>query len=272
MPLLTINDLETLPLEEKNRLIKMATGLSTTYLSYVANNTGSSEYKVEIGGERTRSAGIHASEISNCLRQVVYSLTDTERKSDPTKTDVNMRMRFGMGHAIHAMLQNDWHQIADKSEGKIEFVDEVRISPKLGGCAEDWDIRSSCDGIITLHQDGKPLIRIGLEIKSASLQEFEKLREPKNMHLEQTCVYMATLDLPLMWLLYYNKSNSNISPSFPPYLFQFNKKMWEQSLEGRFGYAHHLAEAGELPDREEGFHCRWCPFSWTCAPPSLSRR
>jgi hypothetical protein len=109
---------------------------------------------------------------------------------------------------------------------------------------------------------------VGLEIKTESEKQFEKLREPRDYHKEQTTLYMAALNLPLMWLFYYNKSNSNITSSFPPYLFQFDRKLWD-TLEMRFAKAHGMAAQNQLPARTEGMPCRWCAFSYTCQPSLL---
>jgi hypothetical protein len=245
--------------------------LSGLYYNYMAQPKPTYEYKVEIKGEEGRASGIHASEASGCMRRLVYSIMDQERKVDPATTDTNMKMRFSIGHAVHAMLQNDWHRIAEASNGRMAFEDEVPINPEVSEVAKEYNIYSSSDGIITLFDtDDTPRIRMGFEIKTESPGGFEKLKEPRPYHIEQAHVYMACLDLPLMWFLYYNKGNSNITTSFTPWVIRFNRNLWEQ-MELRFVKALHLAETGDLPDREEGMPCRWCPFSYTCQPQTLNR-
>lgn len=271
--LLTINDLKTLPVEEKNRLVEVALGLSSTYFQFAGSETGFS-FTVDVGAERERAPGIHASEISNCLRQPVYSVMNTERKA--SFNDKNMKMRFKIGHVVHAMVQSEWHRLADGSGGRILFVDEAHISPELGGPAEVWGIFSSCDGIITIRAKVNnttwvDILRVGMEIKTESGPQFEALKSPRSSHLEQTCTYMATLDLPLMWIFYYNKSNCNFSQTQPPWLFEFDEGLWN-SLEERFVLIHHYAETQQLPEREEGMYCSWCSFSWTCKPPRLKNK
>lgn len=271
--LLTIRDLTTLPEEAKNSLIEKALELSSIYFDFITNDHRSFEYTTTILGEKERAPGIHASEVSNCLRKLVHSIMETERR--PSSDDRNMKMRFRLGHAVHAMVQDDWHNIAAQSSGRLLFVDEVDVSPALGGMAELWGIFSSCDGIITICElvgdEWVPIIRIGMEIKTESGPQFENLKSPRDYHRDQTCIYMATLDLPLMWIFYYNKSNSNITTSYPPWLFQYDHDLWEK-LELRFVRAMHLAEIGQLPNREEGMYCKWCPFSWSCKPKIVQRR
>jgi hypothetical protein len=273
MPLLTIADLAQ-PQRELTPYIEMAGQLSQLYFDHIARDQEETySYTVDVFGGKTRAPGIHASEISKCLKLLVYSIMGYERKANVETADVNMLMRFRVGTALHAMIQNDWHRIALASNGRLKFDDEVKINPELGGSALLWNLHSSCDGIITfLDEHGNPILRVGLEIKTESDGQFEKLRQPREDHKEQTTLYMAALDLPLMWVLYYNKSNSNITTSFPPYLYQFDKKLWEGQLEMRFAKAQHLASIGRLPKGTEGMPCSWCPFSYDCKPSILKQQ
>jgi CRISPR/Cas system-associated exonuclease Cas4 (RecB family) len=274
--LLTTEDLKQ-PQEVKTPLIERARQLSRYFEQYKAQDAGGYSYTVEVGGEKERAAGIHASEVSKCQRLVVYSISGVERKKNEGATgDPNMQMRFNVGHALHAMLQNDMARMCDwinTSSGEVvlTYKAEQRISPELGGNAEQWGVYSACDGEFTWWHKGDPYLRTGHEIKTASGPSFDKNTKPEDAHYEQTTIYMATLELPLMWVQYYNKSNSYFTAADPPYLFQFDEHLW-QMLEIKFAKAHHQAETGQLPDREEGRHCRWCPFTWTCKPPNLQKR
>lgn len=269
MPLLTIKDLDQ-PQDVLAPYIEKATTLSRTYFDYIKNDQHENfSYTVDEFGTKDRAPGIHASEISKCLKLLVYSILGVERYIDPQTVDVNMLMRFRLGKAVHAMVQSDWHRIAAKSEGKLKFEDEVAISPHLGGIALQWNMHSSCDGVITFIDDGLPILRVGIEIKTESDLQFQDLKQPRPEHKEQTMLYMATLDLPLMWVLYYNKSNSNITQSFPPYLYQFDKRLWETQLEMRFAKAEHYAAIKQLPQGTEGIQCGWCPYSYDCKPSFL---
>lgn len=271
MSLLRISDLNKSP-AELDVYLKEAQKLQGIYLSHIANTQErDTAYDVEIRGASTRGAGIHASEISHCMRVIVYSLMGIDRKPSAQDTDVNMLMRFKLGHAVHAMIQSDWHAIAALSNGRIRFEDELRINPEVSEVAREWNIHSSCDGVITLCDEQlNPWMRVGLEIKTESDGQYSKLSAPRPKHIEQTTVYMATLDLPLMWTLYYNKSSSNFTPSCAPWLFKFNGTLWENELEVRFAKARHHAEVNSLPPRTEGMECRWCPYAYTCKPAILN--
>lgn len=271
--LLRISDLQSLPVDKRAVILKEVHQLTNTYYNFIKNHNHTFTFEVKIFADETREAGIHASEVSGCFRRFVYALMNTEKV---TKTsDVNMKMRFRLGHAIHAMVQNDWHTIAEQSGGRIMFEDEVRIHPSMGGPAALWNLHSSCDGIITIckQEEGAwtPWIRSGMEIKTESGPQFEDLKSPRDYHEEQVCIYQKALDLPLMWTFYYNKSNSNITASQPPWVFEFDQTLWE-SLEVRFVMAMQRAETNTLPDREEGMPCRWCAFSWHCNPKILKRK
>lgn len=274
MPLLTINDLNQ-PLKEVLKYVDMANGLSNVYIDYITNSQEDDQsYKTEVFGTKGRSKGVHASEISKCNRALVLGIMGIERKVDTSNNDINMLMRFKVGHAVHSMLQNDWKQIAKKSKGLITFKDEVKIEPGNSEIAKLWNIHSRCDGIITCYGDynkTSPQIRVGLEIKTISDDGYSKLKAPQADHLEQTTLYMKALDLPLMWICYYNKNNSNFTPSHNPFLFTFDKNVWDNILEMRIAKCTYLADTNNIPDCTEGIHCRWCSFSWHCKPPLLTK-
>jgi len=272
MRLTTIADLNQAQ-EVKAPLIERAMLLGGWYKELKLSDNESYGYKIDIGAGRERLPGIHASEISNCLRLLVYSLQGTERRDAAAATaDSNMQMRFDIGNAVHGMLQCDFHRMCDRTNGAITFEDEVRISPALGGEAEKWNMHSSCDGVFTFWHDGAAYLRVGLEIKTKSGPMYDKLKKPDKDHAEQTCLYQKALDLPLMWIFYYNKSNSNWTNAVTPYLYQFDTRLWDTALEPRFLAAHQMAAAGQLPPTQEGRHCRWCPFAWTCNPNTLKRK
>lgn len=262
MPLTKIADLANPDSDELEYYISEASKISDYYKSYVVQDSNSHE----------RKPGIHASEISGCLRRLVYSIMGTERVE---RTAYHWRARFNAGHAYHGMIQRQFHRMADNSGGAMKFQDEVKISPDEYPLANKWNIQSSCDGIITLRHKvcgiWQDLIRIGLEIKTSSPDEFAKLQAPLDYHLDQGCTYQAVLDLPLMWYFYVNKGNQNITDSIDPYLVPFDPVLWA-SLEERFAKATALALEGQLPEREESMKCEFCSFSHECKPSYLQRK
>lgn len=274
--LVTIADLRQ-DAETRGQLIGRAMAISDIFNKWKSFDAGGYTYEVHIGGTRERGAGIHASEISKCERLVVYNLRGELKKPNVgADRDMDMQRRFDIGHAIHAMLQKELELMCEwmnthAGETIMTYEKEVEISPSLQEIAKRLELFSHCDGIITFWHQGQPYLRVGVEIKSKSADEFAKLKKPEEDHLEQACFYMGVLDLPLLFFIYYNKSNSNMTTSESPWLIPFDEEMWTTKLLPLFGRAHQHRAASTLPDRNEGRHCNWCPFSHTCQP-SKGRR
>lgn len=270
MPLAKIADLNG-PKEEVGELIDLARNLSHFYDEYLDNF-------VE---EDDRAPGIHASELNKCLRMTGYTLTATKKQSS---TQRDMRKRFNIGHAIHHMVQTDFkamcvakskvmaQKLANDNGWVVEFEAEVKVNDTQP-ISKHFNIRSSCDGVFTFRQTpgGEPFLRVGLEIKSASPDSYDKLRGPAIDHVQQTHVYMACLDLPLVWFFYYNKGNQNNTPSSAPWLIPFDHIVWG-NLQERAESVLLSVKNKEIPLREEGGHCNWCPYAWTCQPSALARK
>lgn len=216
---------------------------------------------------RERLPGIHASEISGCKRKIVYSLLGYDRQGTLSK---NWAQRFKFGHAAHRMVQQDFHKLAKNSGGFVSFEDEIPIAPHLQSLAEKWFINSSTDGLFTFFEKPyeNPYMRLLLEFKTESPDQYEKLKGPHAEHIEQCHVYMAALDVPVTWILYLNKGNQNNTPSEGPYLVRFNPALWAK-LEARFQECHDFADKEVLPPRDESMVCEFCSFAWHCQPKYL---
>ena len=223
---------------------------------------------------KVRTAGIHASEISKCYRQAVYTMRG-EPKAFDDKDDVEGKAYWKkvMDHGtwLHSMIQSHMHDLARCSKQIVTFQDEAVIHPDKQEVARKWNIHSSADGIFTFHERNPetwrfdPVLRVGLEIKSSKSDGFVKMMEPKPEHIEQVHVYMAVLDVPIFWIMYFDKDTQNITASKPPWLVRFDRKLWSK-LEQRFeNWNQHLA-AGTLPDAMPGFHCGFCPYQLVCKP------
>jgi hypothetical protein len=269
MPLASIADLNN---AEAPELVELAKKLSTMYDDFLDN----------FPEHNDRLPGIHASDLSSCVRRTVYCLVATERKQSISK---HWQKRFQMGHAVHAMVQNQLKRMAARENAKrfaesmalengwhLTFEDEVKVKPELQELARYYKFHSSCDGVFSFRYspEESPFLRVGLEIKTEAPDSFEKLKSPKGYHLDQMHIYMAALDLPLTWFFYYNKGNQNNTESNAPWLITFNPVTW-QRMEGRARTALQSEATGILPDKEEGAHCEFCPWSWTCEPKHLHR-
>jgi hypothetical protein len=258
MPLTSIADLQTRGTDTTG-LILRARKISANYDEFITLGRKKQE----------RLPGIHASEVSKCKRKSVYSLLAYHQEEKLSK---NWRQRFTMGHAIHNMIQTDFEEMAKASGGLMTFEREVVIAPKLQPIADKWFINSSADGIFTEYDEpgGQPILRYGLEIKSEAPDGYEKLREPREDHLEQAHIYMRCLDLPMIWFFYMNKGNQNNTDSMGSFFVLWNQDIWDK-LEAKFQVLHDYAGRAELPPREESMGCQFCGFAYTCNPPSLTR-
>lgn len=280
MALVSIADLSGPP-EEVEKRVAQARLLSQIYDQFIPIDEG-----------HYRAPGIHASELYPCLRKTVYSINGVPKRSRVAKF---WKQRFKMGTAIHNMLQDDFEKMAEISQGKMRaaaydeayahahelaaseglhftFEREVPCSPKHQALAAHYRIYSSCDGVFTFFENPTepPVLRVGLEIKSEAPDGYSKLTEPKPEHVRQGHLYMACLDLPLMWFLYMNKGNQNNTKSSGPFLVPFSTSVWTE-VEERMKRALEYADAGTLPDRTETAICEFCPWSYTCQPSKMQQ-
>ncbi len=271
MKLVTIQDLVTEPPDVIAKYMAFAGDLLDIYEGFIKDDDDDVMFPVGWNSAKSRSDGIHASEMSSaCRRPAFYSLKKVSRQD--TDIDHGMKKRFRIGHMYHAMVQEDWRRSAEKSGGLIGFEREVKIDPKLQLIAEQYNIKSSCDGVLTFRDVpwGPAILRVALEIKTESPDQFAKLTAPKPEHKRQTCVYMRCLNTPLCWTQYINKGNQNIKPSAYPFLFQFDHELWGQ-IEKETQQVIHLATINEIPPRVEGFNCGFCGFANTCKPEYLEK-
>jgi hypothetical protein len=268
MPLMTIADLDQ-PADFKAQYVQHAMQLGSLWHQWKKQHDESLDIHVLKKANKTRPPGLHASEVSGCQRRLVYALRNEPKVDLVEEKDVNMQRRFDIGTLVHELLQWEFGEMC-KWLGSIQFQPEVKVSDALGGYAQKYGMVSSCDGCFTfLDENGQPYMRVGLEIKTMSDKEFEKVTEPKTAHKEQTCFYQRALDIPLMWTLYYNKSSSYMTGSEPPWLFQFNDRLWTTQLEPRIVTAYQYVADGKLPAKQEGRPCGWCPYAHTCQPAYL---
>ena len=272
--LVTLKDLNTQPPDVLAEFTKWAGELSGMYERFLDEDDEDEEFTVSWGSSKNRAAGIHASEISGCRRKGVYTLLGTKKIGAPASF---WKRKFRAGHLYHQLLQRDFHRMCALTNGLMRFEDEIRIKPDLQTLAKELDIYSSCDGAFTFYDGigGPPILRVGVELKSASPGEWAELKKPKADHVEQSTLYQKLLDLPLMWTLYYNKGTQAMTKSEHPWLFRFNERLWselETRIEENHGWARDASETGDFPKRIEGIGCEFCPYSWTCGPAYLKKK
>jgi hypothetical protein len=267
MPLVRIADLNQ-P-DDAAQMIELAKQLSVIYDEYVLSEEDNSH---------GRLAGVHPSEFSACLRKITYSVLGYEKHVAIAKF---WRQRFKVGHAIHDMVQRDFerlsqrtkryaYQLAKQRNWVVEFEREVKIRPEYHVVAKELNLVGDCDGVFTFREDpvGPAVLRVALEIKSESKDEFEKLKGPRPEHVDQAHLYMAALDVPLTWFFYFSKGTQNNTKSEAPWLIPFNPAVW-RDVEARCRLANGYADRKELGPRQEGIYCEFCNYAWHCQPAKL---
>ena len=197
-----------------------------------------------------------------CARLLYYRYIEQEPRD---KIPPRLRRIFDTGHKVHEQLQNYLHIIAARLDAET-FVDEAVCNMANSEVADYYDIDSTTDGVWTITAPNLDL-RYGLEIKSMKDELFKKLNGAETYHIVQCHVYMACLDLPFMVVLYYNKNDSSMAE----FVIEFDDKLWE-AITNKINYVRRCAVDEEEPEREIGFHCRTCRYSYVCKPPKPEKR
>lgn len=209
--------------------------------------------------EPVRLPGVHASEISKCLRMVRFSLNGASKVPPRKLPKVDLKKRFAIGHAVHELVQAAYAKGCGRS---VRFEPEVELADTPLG--RELNLRSKTDGVIThLDSSGQPFIRIGLEIKTDTNEAWQKRVMPDEDHLDQVTVYMAALDLPLMYISYVNKSSGECTPFKAPFAYVFDEARWK-SIRARIERASSEENPFNLPAASKSSACMTCSYRHHC--------
>ena len=203
-----------------------------------------------------------------CARKLWYRHRgEVEQRSNIAPT---LRRRLDLGTAGHEMLDGYFEKIAEESGGSEEFVPEHQINPEDGTSevAWEWGIIVRVDGVYSIHLSDPVHIRFCLEFKTETEQNFQKvLKKPKPEHVTQLMVGMACWDLPAGVLVYINLN----SGAMVEHRVLFDQNHWNAVTE-KMRYVRKYSINNIEPNREDGFHCKYCKYKWVCAPPSKKKR
>ncbi len=242
--------------------IERAASLSTLYAKHL---------EADKGDAHERLPGIHASELG-CERRVYYTLKDAPKKANIPK---KWKLRFEHGHAVHHMVQRQFKEMADATNGLMTFEKEVKVSAKHQAIAAELHLDSSADGVFTFFDrpQGEQVLRVGCEIKTESPDGYDDLKKPKPEHMQQVHLYMKALDLPLFWFFYFNKGNQNHTESYTPWLLVYNEAIWKE-VEDKCRRLLKMAEQSVLPTSSESIWCEFCPYraQEVCNPDYLAKK
>lgn len=196
----------------------------------------------------------HPSSLAGCTRNLFYCRSGIPGREN---TELNLRLRFDTGHAVHGQLNKYVAAMYPEDEAQTD-VPLSLPGLYLGGEA---------DMIVW----GKVVI----DFKTAATKSFSKVRppiitpegevRPSSMkgYVWQVHAYMAMSDIPMALILYYNKDNSRIMEVPVP----FNLRVWEQ-IEQKIDTVEAAFETGEVPEREiDPFFCKnMCAYFAECKP------
>lgn len=239
------------------------------WVEHLRNNPVQWTTKIEWGQPRMDHI-FHPSSITNPCDMYLYMELVGAEKSE--KLDGRRLMLFDTGTVVHEQLQYYQHTMA-RERGHV-YVDEyptwkgsdLARRLHLGGSADGY-----CEREVMVRYQGKQYLlrlRILFEYKTVNESGFSALRrKPDIGYVRQVHTYMASTDIPVTILLYYNKNNSNMR-AFPTL---FDYKLWTP-IEERLERLVHLADECQLPERNVGGSCSWCKFLEECDPPVNKRK
>ena len=191
-----------------------------------------------------RSSGYYSpSSISYCARAMFYQRTGVQQNECVYPAT---RVIFEIGHAVHEMLQG-W---------LMEILGDDCFRTEVLCIDEELHLKRSADELLEL-----PNERRMLEIKSISPKGYEGLTRPLPGHLLQAHCYAHMMDTPLIWFLYFNKSNGEMR-TFDAI---FDKKIWNQVVD-KLDRVERCVQKGNPPPKEIGRGCNECKFAWHCDP------
>jgi hypothetical protein len=214
-----------------------------------------------------RGGVFHPSAIGMCGRRNVYEYLNYSTENHFEEADLEI---FRIGNYVHLLVQDVMDQLKTVLEPKgIEFSFEREVSrPDLDRLYEDVGTGGTCDGRLRIYKPGEWEQRSVLEIKSIKDSLFQALNGPKDDHRQQAHLYAYRFDAPIIYYWYYNKNTS--ARRVYPELFQ--PDVFEEAIR-KLATWYTMAEAGELPDREESWWgCPRCSYQHHCKPASLAKK
>ncbi len=211
--------------------------------------------KSQKGTVSERGVGYHhPSSLAGCIRNLFYCRSGIPGREN---TELNLRLRFDTGHAVHAQLNK---YVAAMFPEDVAATDVPLSMPSMYMAGE-------ADMIV--------FTKVVIDFKTAATKSFAKVRPPiitpegdvrpasMRGYVWQVHAYMAMADIPMAIILYYNKDNSRIMEVPVP----FNLKVWEQ-IEQKIDNIEAAFETGEVPDRViDPFFCKnMCAYFAECKP------
>mgnify|MGYP001581968824 CR=1 FL=1 len=206
--------------------------------------------------ERDSRAGVHPSELNECLRATAYSIVRAPRRRDLDRRSVQT---FDHGSVIHIQ----WQSYLVEAE-QLGLFENVQIELEVH--TENPPVFGHADA--TFWHDG---YRYLVDIKSAGPSKFygtKNLQGPMSVlssvsveHRRQVHAYMAGLGIYGAFMLYVDKALDAFKALWVP----FDQAFWEAEIAAPIRAAVQMVDKFALPRKtDKRYLCRGCPFQGIC--------
>lgn len=206
-----------------------------------------------------RDGKLHPSMIAGCPTAAVIGILLLQTANH----DPNLLRIFGLGTAIHIMLQAEL-----QAAGVIATLNDGSIAIEVPLSMPEYDLVGHADGIVWITKD-----KVGvLEIKSINSMAFAKLEEPKPEHkIQAACYVMALADeldgSKTVVFMYYSKNDSKLKE----FHYVVTPKDEQYVLDRIVKIKQMIKEYKEDPKAPEPYYdkmsspaCRYCSYKPNC--------
>ena len=205
---------------------------------------------------------LHPSSISGCPTAAAFNILGFTLGG--VMHDATVQRIFDLGHAVHQMLQYQYHKAGLLS---VDIKGKPLVEVPLA--IPEYDLVGHADGILDKKVYGQPAV---LEIKSINSNALLKLNAPKEEHkLQAACYVMALAKIidgsRIVIFVYYGKNDSKIKE------FKYTVTDTDvQRVEDRVKLIKELVakfvEEGIVPppyfDNPNNIPCRYCGWQSAC--------
>lgn len=200
----------------------------------------------------------------------------------PDKTnDIDMSMEFKAeeGTAIHRIIQsrlkrylgNDWvsiknyismidysDNVSDYVKSRFDTATLVESGLETQIALSDPPVRFAVDGLVRWNNH-----IILLEIKTCEYSSFQKLSEPKSVHIDQVKFYATLLGLSQVLFLYVDRQYGGIK-SFELSVSNQDKQLIENKIQHIMKYIQWNICPEKLPDNDPWCTPSMCKYYYKC--------
>lgn len=242
-------------------LARFNSAVSSKFISFYENAVIE---RLQSEGARTKSRTF-APSCLRCERKSWFRLRGTQPDfiSSP---DLSLNFMAEIGTAIHQIIQqnlknalgDDWIDVEDYlNEHPMPYkytLERSGFETKVQ--IEEPPIKFACDGIIRFQ--GKLYL---LEIKSSEYSSWERLMNPKDVHMAQIKAYAALLGLRDVLVLYVDRQYGGLK-CYEEHIADYEC----ESVFKTFETIQHMAEVSLAPPRirESDYLCTNCEYKEKC--------